>query len=107
MKIFKIILLLILSSCSIQYYERKAIRDEDRELYRAVDCYYETVNGKENNYKGEQDSIKTILKKQSEMDKEEIAEIIKWYWREIESKPYDVRAEEVAQMYLDDKNKVK
>jgi hypothetical protein len=58
-----ILLLILFGSCrSITYYEKKAIRTHDRELYNMVDSYYETIDNPWNNRPGEQDSIMDLIK---------------------------------------------
>ena len=66
MRILSIMFLVAFTSCStIRTAERNAIRNSDKDLYNLVDDYYETINGKENNYSGEQDSIMQIIKKRA------------------------------------------
>ena len=65
MKAVKMLLLLTLLSCStIRTHERKAINTGNQELYRQVDAYFETIDNRENNRVGEQDSIMKLIKKQ-------------------------------------------
>lgn len=37
--------------------------------------------------------------------KEELIEFIRWYWSEVNGKPYDIRSEELIEIYLKEKNK--
>lgn len=37
------------------------------------------------------------------MDKQELAEFIEWYWKNVQDKPCDIRSNELAQTYLDEK----
>lgn len=64
MKAIKMILLITLLSCStIRTYERKAINTGNQELYRQVDAYFETIDNRENNRVGEQDSIMKLIER--------------------------------------------
>lgn len=36
-------------------------------------------------------------------DREQLEEFVRWYWREIQGRPYDIRADEVVDAFFDDK----
>lgn len=38
-------------------------------------------------------------------DREKLEEFIKWYWLEVHGRPYDIRAEEIVDHYIEDKEK--
>jgi hypothetical protein len=39
------------------------------------------------------------------MNEELLEEFVKWYWKEIQGKPYQVSGEEIVKWFLEDKQK--